>query len=162
MNEWVEMREYCKLTGFEEDRVLSMIRDGYLNSKNEEGVIYIDVASGTSAIIKKGDSFVVENSEESEDSQNIYNTAFVEKTIGTILSLHEKVLESKDETLNSLRSENQFLKDALYSMQDVYDQDKKSIDTLSEQLKIAQEELNFMKRKYKLMWGKIGDLNSTK
>lgn len=31
---------------------------------------------------------------------------FIEKTMGTILSLHEKVMDAKDETLDALKSEN--------------------------------------------------------
>ena len=79
---------------------------------------------------------------------------FVEKTIGTILNLHEKVLDAKDETLEALKSENQFLKEGLLSMQELYEDDRKAIETLTKQLQISQEELEFVKRKYKLMWGK--------
>ncbi len=153
MSDWLKVDDYCKLTGFGEDRVMSMIHDGYLSSKNESGIIYIEATSGTNAVVKKSDASIVEDEQESAYLGS--SASFVEKTIGTILNLHEKVLESKDETLSALKSENQFLKDALFSMQDVYEEDKKTINTLSEQLKIAQEELSFMKRKYKLMWGKI-------
>jgi len=127
-----------------------MINDGYLSSKHENDEIFIEATSGTNAVVSKGESTLIE-----EESIPSHSSSFVEKTIGTILNLHEKVLESKDETLSAMKSENQFLKDALFSMQEVYDEDKKTIMTLTEQLKIAQEELNFMKRKYKLMWGKV-------
>ncbi|MDE7254735.1 MAG: DUF3972 domain-containing protein, partial [Helicobacter sp.] len=70
------------------------------------------------------------------------------------LTLHEKVLEAKDESISTLKSENKFLKDALFSMQDIYDDDQKSAQFLREQLQRTQEELESMKRKYKLMWGK--------
>jgi len=79
---------------------------------------------------------------------------FVEKTIGTILNLHEKVIDAKDETLEALKSENQFLKEGLLSMQELYEDDRKAIETLTKQLQISQDELEFVKRKYKLMWGK--------
>ena len=39
-------------------------------------------------------------------------------------------------------------------MQELYDEDRKTVDTLTNQLKIAQEEVEFLKRKYKLMWNK--------
>ena len=35
--------------------------------------------------------------------------------------------------------------------------DKKTIALLREQLKVAQEEIEFLKRKYKMMWGKVVD-----
>jgi len=79
---------------------------------------------------------------------------FVEKTIGTILTLHEKVLDAKDETLEALRNENKFLKEALYSMQELYDEDRRTVETLTKQLKNSQDEVEFLKRKYKLMWNK--------
>jgi len=47
-----------------------------------------------------------------------------------------------------------FLKEALASLQELYDEDRKTIDTLTTQLKLSQQEVEFMRRKYKLMWGK--------
>jgi uncharacterized membrane protein (DUF106 family) len=82
---------------------------------------------------------------------------FIEKTIGTIINLHEKVLVAKDETIESVKSENMFLKEALASLQDLYEEDRKTIDTLTTQLQLTQDEVEFMKRKYKLMWGKVID-----
>ena len=79
----------------------------------------------------------------------------MEKTVSTILTLHEKVLEAKDETILTLHGENDFLKGTVLSVQEIYDEDRKTIATLQQQLKIAQEELEFCRRKYKLMWGKV-------
>jgi hypothetical protein len=39
-------------------------------------------------------------------------------------------------------------------MQELYDEDRKTAETLTTQLKLAQEELEFTRRKYKLMWNK--------
>ena len=75
--------------------------------------------------------------------------------ISTILTLHEKVLDAKDETIKTLQGENEFLKSSVISMQEVYDEDRKTIETLQKQLKICQEELEFCRKKYKLMWGKV-------
>lgn len=90
-------------------------------------------------------------------SISLAGESFVEKTIGTILNLHEKVLDAKDETLDTLKNENKFLKDALYSMQEIYDEDRKTIDILNTQLNAARQEVEFLKRKYKLMWNKAVD-----
>ena len=83
------------------------------------------------------------------------DSVFVEKTIATILGLHDKVISSKDETISAFKSENSFLKEALVSMQEIYDDDKKTIELLREQLQKTQEEVDFVKRKYKLMWGRV-------
>lgn len=150
METWLPINEFSKITGYDEEQILQMINDNYLQSKEEHGEIYIEAGSSTAAIVPKYESELEEIGKE-----EFQGSAFVEKTIGTILSLHEKVLESKDETIDSLKDENKFLKEALYNMQDVYDEDKKTIAILTDQLKIAQEELEFVKRKYKLMWGRV-------
>lgn len=148
---WLPIDEFCRLSSLDKNRALAYINDGLLKSQERDGELYIEASSGSSAVIPSNSQEMVET-ESSLDGQH-----FMEKTIGTILNLHEKVLEAKDETIHSLRDENQFLKDGLFQMQEIYDDDKKTIDTLAEQLKIAQEELQFMKRKYRLMWGKITD-----
>jgi hypothetical protein len=71
------------------------------------------------------------------------------------MNLHEKVLVSKDETIAAVKDENSFLKDALYQMQELYNEDRKTVETLTEQLKLSQDEVSFLRRKYKLMWGKV-------
>jgi hypothetical protein len=83
--------------------------------------------------------------------------SFVEKTIGTIINLHEKVLVAKEETIESIKNENLFLREALASLQELYDEDRRTIATLTEQLRLSQQEVEFMRRKYKLMWGKVID-----
>ncbi|MCW8954189.1 MAG: DUF3972 domain-containing protein, partial [Sulfurimonas sp.] len=75
---------------------------------------------------------------------------------------HEKVLDAKDETLTAVRAENEFLREALSSLQELYDEDRKTIHTLQEQLKLSQQEVEFMRRKYKLMWNKAIDEHTDK
>ena len=89
------------------------------------------------------------------DLERTNGVDFVEKTIGTILSMHEKVLSAKDETVTSLKSENTFLKEALITMQEIYDEDRKTIQVLNEQLKVSQQDLDHAKKKYRLMWNKV-------
>ncbi|PAF44408.1 hypothetical protein BKH40_05650 [Helicobacter sp. 11S02629-2] len=156
MQTWMLVDEFIKLSGFSIEQISTLIKQGELNSKEENELVYIDVSSGTSALIKG-----VENTLVNLDvSGTSLDPIFVEKTISTILSLHEKVINAKDETIASIKSENAFLKEGLISMQDIYDDDKKTLELLREELKKANEEVEFMKRKYKLMWGKIS--NSTK
>ena len=54
-----------------------------------------------------------------------------------------------------------FLKEALSSLQELYEEDRKTIATLTEQLKLSQQEVEFLRRKYKLMWGKVVENYST-
>ena len=152
MQTYLELNEFCKLVHLNEDAVKAMMAKGSLNFKEEDGKIYIEANQGTFSVVPKGSSEATPI-----NSISLAGESFVEKTIGTILNLHEKVLDAKDETLDSLKNENKFLRDALYSMQEIYDEDRKTIDILNEQLSRAQEEVEFLKRKYKLMWNKAVD-----
>jgi hypothetical protein len=152
---WVTIYEYAELTGLDESSISELIERGKLTSKEEEGIVFIDPEKHTSSVIPV----------ELQDirSGNIsMNPQFVEKTIGTIINLHEKVLGAKDETIESIKNENSFLKDGLSSLQELYDEDRKTIEILTAQLKHAQQEVEFMRRKYKLMWGKVVDDYSAK
>lgn len=152
---WLLLDEFLKLSGLELEKVSELIKDKTIKSKQENGRIYVEASTGTSALIKKVESRLVSL----DMSGNALDPVFVEKTIATILGLHEKVLSSKDETIAAFKSENSFLKEALVSMQEIYDDDKKTIEILRQQLQKTQEEVEFVKRKYKLMWGKVS--NST-
>jgi len=54
-----------------------------------------------------------------------------------------------------------FLREALDSLQELYDEDRRTIATLTESLKLTQQEVEFMRRKYKLMWGKVIEDHAT-
>jgi len=148
MQTWLSIDEFAKTVNKDLAEIEVMCEENKLVSKIEKGVRYIEAASATQVIIpRKAKGLEVEKSQHDA-------ILFVEKTIGTILNLHEKVLDAKDETLEALKSENQFLKEGLLSMQELYEEDRKAIETLTRQLTISQDELEFVKRKYKLMWGK--------
>lgn len=156
MDTWLKVDEFSNLVNMPKEKVIKLVNDGHLKTKEENGELYIEGTSSTSAVIPDSPK------ELSTQGGGMIEGSFAEKTIGTILSLHQKVLESKDETIDSIKSENQFLKDALFQMQEVYDEDKKTAETLREQLKTTQEELQFMKRKYKLMWGRVTEKDEKK
>lgn len=151
MQTYLELGEFCKLVHLHEDVVKGMMAKGNLNFKEEEGKIFIEANQGTFSVVPAA-STPTPNAVLSPMA--LAGETFVEKTIGTILNLHEKVLDAKDETLDVLKDENKFLKDALCSMQELYDEDRKVIETLNEELCVARKEAEFMKRKYKMMWNK--------
>ncbi|MDR2906190.1 MAG: DUF3972 domain-containing protein [Helicobacteraceae bacterium] len=156
MQSWLSVDEFAKLVGKSPDEITKMCEENKLASKAEGGKLMIESKSGVSLLLPK-----------KIESELVFDThtsamTFVEKTVGTILSMHEKVIDAKDETLTALKNENQFLKDGLLAMQELYDEDRKSIEVLTKQLTITQEELEFVKRKYKLMWGKAIDYAAEK
>ena len=150
MQTWLEIDEFSKLIHLDIATIEDMIKQGKLSAKEEDGKRFIEANRAAYSIIPSKDNSIVSNVR----SPGLAGADFIEKTIGTILNLHEKVLDAKDETLEALKSENRFLKEALFSMQELYDEDRKVVETLTEQLKQTQLELEFMRRKYKLMWSK--------
>ena len=145
----IKLEEFAVMSGKEEHEILELCSQGKLSFIEREDGMYIDVAEGTKVAIAQGVEILY------PDRHDMAGAHFVEKTIGTIVAFHEKVVVAKDETIDALKRENMFLKEGLLSMQDIYDTDKDSLKILNEQLRVAQEELEFMKRKYKLMWGQV-------
>ena len=152
--QWMIDEDYCEMTGLDMSSVEDMINNAKLSVKVEDGVRYIDPSKGATEVVvpQKLRDLAARNTHEM-----MIQPEFVEKTIGTIINLHEKVLDAKDETLVAIRAENAFLREALGSLQELYDEDRKTIAVLTEQLKLSQQEVEFMRRKYKLMWNKAID-----
>ena len=123
---------------------------GKLTVKVEDGVRYIDPSRGAGEVVPAQLRVLSAHN----TTEMLVQPQFIEKTIGTIINLHEKVLDAKDETIVSVKNENTFLREALASPQELYDEDRKTIATLTEQLRLSQQEVEFMRRKYKLMWNK--------
>lgn len=148
--QWLSDEEYIKLTGLELSAVEDLIERGKLTIKVEDGLRFIDPSRGTAEVVPAQLSKLAQHNKH----EMMVQPEFIEKTIGTIINLHEKVLDAKDETLEAVKVENTFLREALASLQELYDEDRKTIATLTEQLKLSQQEVEFMRRKYKLMWNK--------
>ena len=144
MQTWLSIEEFSKLSGKEKSEILSLCKEKKLKCKKSDEGILIEIESLTKSLIPLNEFNIVRK------EQSIF-----EKTIGMFLALHEKVLISKDETIDTLKDENKFLKESVYSIQEIYEESKKTIETLQKQLEICQEELEFCKRKYKLMWGRV-------
>ncbi|WP_456382242.1 DUF3972 domain-containing protein [Hydrogenimonas sp.] len=159
MSTWLNIRAYAKLTGKDFDEILKMVDEGVLDSKEEDRDIFIkaDAQETLPAEVPSPHGEVLKVDMETGDGLQ-----FVEKTIGTILTMHEKVVDAKEETLETLRNENRFLKEALVSMQELYDEDRRTIETLTNELNATREELEFVKRKYKLMWGRMVEKHAEK
>lgn len=152
MNSWLEIEEFSKLVNLDISAIRSLIDERKLISKEEDGQCFVEVSRSAHALIPATRGIVLDEAYES--SSVTMSSEFVEKTVGAILSLHEKVLDAKEETLDALKGENRFLKEALFSMQELCDEDRKVIETLTKQLELLRDELEFTKRKYKMMWNK--------
>ena len=147
---WMSDEEYSSLTGLNISAIEDLIEHGKLNVKVENGIRLIDPSKGAGDVVPAQ----LKELSARNTQEMLVQPEFVEKTIGTIINLHEKVLDAKDETIEAVKVENSFLREALESLQELYDEDRKTIHTLQEQLKLSQQEVEFMRRKYKLMWNK--------
>jgi hypothetical protein len=156
MQGWMSIDEYAQMTNMDRSAVEALIVRGKLTTLIEDGEVIIDPGQGMSGLVP-----TTMHELSASESDITLGASFVEKTIGTIINLHEKVLVAKEETIESIKNENEFLKDALSSLQELYEEDRNTIATLTEQLKLSQQEVEFMRRKYKLMWGKVIDDHAT-
>ncbi|MBL0686980.1 MAG: DUF3972 domain-containing protein [Sulfurospirillum sp.] len=150
MQTWLEIKEFSKLIHLDIPTIENMIKHGKLSTKEENGTRFIEASKSMNKLMPLSKT----NQHVSKNAITLEGANFVEKTIGTILNLHEKVMDAKNETQDVLKSENAFLKEALFSMQELYDEDRKTVETVTKQLEITQKELEFTRRKYKLMWNK--------
>ena len=141
MQTWLSIEEFSKITAKPIEEVKHLCKEKQLNYKEENGEIFIEISNNNS-LMPLTQTEIIENPE------------ITNKAINTIIALHEKVLEAKDETIETLKGENEFLKSSIISVQEIYDEDRKTIEALQNQLKILQEELEFCRKKYKLMWKK--------
>ncbi len=148
---WIKIEEFLTITGLQIDDIKDLIKRGQINAKYIDSTLFVDSVSGTNALVKSTQSDLVAKSGVEGD--------FFEQSIGTILSLHEKVIEAKDETIATIKSENQFLKDTLASAKEKEADDRKTIDSLKGEIEAKKQELEAMQRKYKLMWGKMLNKN---
>jgi len=144
MQTWLSLEEFSKLTGKTKKEIIALCKSKKLKCKKQEDGIFIEVESMAKALVPLPELEIIEKEH-----------SIAEKTIGMLLTLHEKVLMSKDETISALKDENQFLKESIYSIQEDYENQKKTIERLQKQLELCQEELEFCRRKYKLMWGRV-------
>ncbi|OHD87124.1 MAG: hypothetical protein A3J39_06715 [Sulfuricurvum sp. RIFCSPHIGHO2_12_FULL_44_8] len=149
---WMSIDDYAGMTQMDRSAVETLIIRGKLTTTIEDGEVFIDAGKGMAGIVP-----VTLQELSASHADVTMGASFVEKTIGTIINLHEKVLGAKEETIESIKNENLFLREALGSLQELYDEDRRTIATLTEQLRLSQQEVEFMRRKYKLMWGKVID-----
>jgi len=141
MQTWLSIEEFSQITAKPIEEIKYLCKENKLNYKEEDGEIFIEISNNNS-LMPLTQTEIIESPE------------ITNKAITTIIALHEKVLEAKDETISTLKGENDFLKSSVISVQEIYDEDRKTIEALQNQLKIMQEELEFCRKKYKLMWKK--------
>jgi hypothetical protein len=122
MKTLLTVEEFEKISGKNKKEILSLCKNKKLKCKKSEGIVYIEVDNN---------KLIPLNEVEIVNSDDI-----AKKTLATFLTMHEKVLMSKDETIEALKEENRFLKESIYSIQEVYEEAKVTIERLQKQLEI--------------------------
>ena len=98
------------------------------------------------------DGMLEETSCEASEKIPVATAAFVKASFENILRLHEEILASKDAQISQLHEENKLLRESLLSIQKLYDEDRELLQLLKKEIFDLQEELEFTRRKYKMMW----------
>jgi len=142
MKTLLTIEEFEKISGKARVEILQLCKEKKLKCKKSDNNIYIEMENSNQVIPLSNIEIV--NSDD-----------IAKKTLATFLNMHEKVLMSKDETIDTLKEENQFLKESIVSLQEIYEESRVTIERLQKQLEISQEELEFCRKKYKLMWGRV-------
>ncbi len=90
--------------------------------------------------------------ESSKKEPPVATATFVKESFEKVLALHEEILTSKTQQIEQLKDENAFLKETLLTVQKLYTEDRELIQILKKEIFDLQEELEFTRRKYKMMW----------
>ncbi len=90
--------------------------------------------------------------DQSQTELPVATATFVKESFEKVLALHEEILSSKSAQIEQLKEENEFLKENVLMIQKLYSEDRELIQLLKKEIFDLQEELEFTRRKYKMMW----------
>lgn len=139
--DWVALNEFMTETQYSKSQIAKLVKNKELEAKNIKGELYLRVATPP---VPSGEGQMFQES------------------IQKILEIHSKLTVAKDEVISAYKSENEFLKNTIASMQETYKQEKQLIEFLTQELEKNREEIESIKRKYRLMWDKVSKNESPK
>ncbi len=99
-----------------------------------------------------GDDMLQNNQTQDIEELPVATATFVKESFEKVLALHEEILSSKSAQIEQLKEENEFLKENVLMIQKLYSEDRELIQLLKKEIFDLQEELEFTRRKYKMMW----------
>lgn len=143
--QWRDIESFIEDTSYTKAQIARLVKNGEIEAKNQEGKLYLRHKESLPALNASSKALVKEPE------------VLMQEVLQKVLDIHSKFALAKDEVIASLKSENEFLKNAVLSMQEAYMQDKKMLDFLREELQRSRQELELVKKKYRLMWDKIND-----
>ncbi|WP_104697995.1 MULTISPECIES: DUF3972 domain-containing protein [unclassified Helicobacter] len=148
----VAFEDFYNLTGISEEELDLNI----LKIRNEKK--YIEPTDAINLFLKK-----IENQLLAIDMNGgILEPIFLERSIQAITFFYEALLKNKIEGSSDTLGENQLLKNTLVSLQEECQSYQNKIQELQKELFQKNEEIEFLNRKYKLMWGKVSNIGGLK
>lgn len=140
--EWLELNEFIEQTQYSKSQIAKLVKSKEIEAKNVKGELYLRVVANPPVPSGEGQ--------------------MLQESIQKILEIHSKLTIAKDEVISAYKSENEFLKNTIASMQETYKQEKLLIEFLRQELEKNREEIESMKKKYRLMWDKVSKNESSK
>lgn len=138
---WLALDEFMNETQYTKSQIAKLVKSKEVEAKNIKGELYLRVVTPP-AIHSEGQVF--------------------QESIQKILEIHSKLTVAKDEVISAYKNENDFLKNTIASMQETYKQEKQLIEFLRQELEKNREEIESIKKKYRLMWDKVSKNESPK
>lgn len=142
--QWQDLDNFIEDTSYTKAQIARLVKSGELEAKNQDGKLYLRHKESLPALNAK-----------LEDFGKKEPAVMMQEVLQKVLDIHSKFALAKDEVIASYKSENEFLKSTILSMQEAYMQDQKMLSFLREEAQRSKEELEKMRKKYKLMWDKI-------
>lgn len=138
---WLALDEFMNETQYTKSQIAKLVKSKEVEAKNIKGELYLRVVTPP-VIHSEGQVF--------------------QESIQKILEIHSKLTVAKDEVISAYKNENDFLKNTIASMQETYKQEKQLIEFLRQELEKNREEIESIKKKYRLMWDKVSKNESSK
>lgn len=138
---WLTLDEFIGQTQYTKSQIAKLVKTKEVEAKNIKGELFLRMATPP-ALSNEGQMF--------------------QESIQKILEIHSKLTIAKDEVICAYKNENEFLKATIASMQETYKQEKQLIEFLRQELEKNREEIESIKKKYRLMWDKVSKNESPK
>lgn len=145
--EWQDLDSFLEDTSYTKAQIARLVKSGELEAKNIKGELFLRHKENLPSLV----SPILQLQEKREPS------ATMQDVLQKVLEIHSRFALAKDEAIAAYKSENEFLKATILSMQEAYLQDKKMLEYLREEIVKSKQELESMQKKYQLMWNRAKD-----
>ena len=143
----ISLEDFTQLTLIQEKEIDENLLQIHQNQK------YLDPTKALEIFLKK-----IENQLIAIDTNgHILEPLFLEQTIQIIVQLYDKILKNTQCSSHDVLEDNKILEDTILTLQEECQNYQNQISILEEKLKQKEEEVDFLNRKYKLMWGKLSN-----